>query len=396
MSTIAEMLVALGINTGPFTAGMAKAKGEMAGFAAEADASGKKASSSFNAIGMASIAVVGGVAAIGAGAVDMAAKYQESMTTIQINAHLGAGATAAIGTAIQTAAIGTEASSTTMANALGPVAGELQRITGGALTAAAATQVLTAAQNLSEASGTDLTTTVKSLTDLMLVYGQGTAAAAKDADLLQAAHAQLGVDVGTLSGQLQRLQPKLAGSGVDMKTLLGVARELEPTVGTGARAVLTMGTVLQAFTAPSKAAEKALSGLKVSLTDTSGKFIGFGPAITAINKGLANTTPVQKAAELQAIFGKNVGIVTALLKGGAAGLAANVKALTDNGTAAAAAALRGKELGDQIGTLKATVATALTALGGALLPTINQIAEAILPVVNRRPPSLRSSGAWRR
>ena len=382
MATVGEMLVALGINTGPFTAGLAKAQGELRGFAAEADATGGRASSALQNVGIASLVVVGGVAAIGAGAVDMAAKYQEAMTTVQINAHLSETATQAIGTAIAQTAIGTEASSTTMAAALGPVAGELQRIAGGTLTAAAATQVLTAAQDLSEASTTDLTTTVKSLTDLMLVYHQGTDAAAADADLLQAAHAQLGVGVDVLSGQLQRLQPKLAGSGVDMATLLGVARELEPVVGTGQRAVLTMGTVLQAFSEPSASATKALGKIGVTLTDVHGKFIGFGPAITAINAALAKTGPAQKAAELQAIFGKNVGIVTALLKGGAAGIAANVKALTDQGTAAAAAALRSKELGDQLGTFRASAATAVTALGGALLPAVNQLMAAVLPVIN--------------
>ena len=329
MGDIATMLVALGINTGPFTAGLAEAQGKLTGFAAEADASGKKASSSMNGVGIASLAVVGGVAAIGAASVDMASKMQSSLTSIGVNAGLSAAQTAALGSAITQTALGTTSSANTMADALAPVAGELARVAGGHLTAAAASQTLAAAQNLAEASGTDLGTSVKSLTDLMLVYHQGTGAAATDSNLLEAAHAQLGIGVDVLSGQLQRMQPKLAGSGVDMGTLLGVARELEPVVGTGQRAVMTMSTVLQAFTAPSKAAEKALGAIGVSLTNAQGKFIGFGPAIGEINAALANTSPAQKAADLQAIFGKNVGIASALIKGGAAGIAANVRALAD-------------------------------------------------------------------
>ena len=102
MATVGEMLVALGINTGPFTAGLAKAKGELTGFAAEADASGKKASSSMNGIGIASLAVVGGVAAIGAASIKSASDFQASMTLVQTQA----GASAAEVQKMTTAVLG--------------------------------------------------------------------------------------------------------------------------------------------------------------------------------------------------------------------------------------------------------------------------------------------------
>jgi trimeric autotransporter adhesin len=86
MSVVSEMLVAIGVSTAPLTAGMATANAELRGFATEADATGKKASSSFNAVGMASLAVVGGVAAIGAESIKSATAFQSAMTLIQTQA----------------------------------------------------------------------------------------------------------------------------------------------------------------------------------------------------------------------------------------------------------------------------------------------------------------------
>ena len=193
MGDIATMLVALGINTGPFTAGLAEAQGKLTGFAGAAESTGSRATKALGGMGL---AVAGGVALIGAAAVDMASKFQGSLTTIEVAAHLPATAIAGIGTAITQAAIGTTTSADTMAAALGPVAGELEKVTGHVLTAADASSALAASQHLAEASGTDFTTSLKSITDLMLVYHQPLSAAASDTDLLAAAHEKMGFHAG--------------------------------------------------------------------------------------------------------------------------------------------------------------------------------------------------------
>ena len=43
-----------------------------------------------------------------------------------------------------------------------------------------------------------------------------------------AAHEKMGVGFDVLSAQLQRLQPKIAGSGVSLQDMLSVANEMEP------------------------------------------------------------------------------------------------------------------------------------------------------------------------
>jgi TP901 family phage tail tape measure protein len=382
MSTIGEMLVVLGVDTAPLTAGMAKAKGEMSGFA-----DSTKASSS--AVGVAGLAIVGAVAAIGTASVMQAAKFQTSMTTMANNANLPARAVTAISKAIQTAAIGTDSSANTMAAALAPVAGELARLQGGALTAASATQILTAAQNLHEGANIDLATSLKSITDLLLVYHLKTSDAASVSDSLFRAQAQLGISGDTLASMMQRLQPRIAGSGVSLNQLLGIVRELEPVVGTGSRAVMTVGTVLQRLLSPSATAGKALAALGVHLTDATGKFVGMPAAIDRINAALAHLPPttaagskeISKATLLYDLFGQQANVGAQLLKNGAAGITANTDALGKYQTAAQAAEKNSATLGDQVETLKAGVSTLLTAIGGALLPVLQRFTSAMMPIL---------------
>jgi TP901 family phage tail tape measure protein len=382
VSTIGEMLVVLGVDTAPLTAGMAKAKGEMSGFA-------DSTKSSSSAVGVAGLAIVGAVAAIGTASVMQAAKFQTSMTTMANNANLPARAVTAISKAIQTAAIGTDSSANTMAAALAPVAGELARLQGGALTAASATQILTAAQNLHEGANIDLATSLKSITDLLLVYHLKTSDAASVSDSLFRAQAQLGISGDTLASMMQRLQPRIAGSGVSLNQLLGIVRELEPVVGTGSRAVMTVGTVLQRLLSPSATAGKALAALGVHLTDATGKFVGMPAAIDRINAALAHLPPttaagskeISKATLLYDLFGQQANVGAQLLKNGAAGITANTDALGKYQTAAQAAEKNSATLGDQVETLKAGVSTLLTAIGGALLPVLQQFTSAMMPIL---------------
>ena len=166
--------------------------------------------------------------------------------------------------------------------------------------------------------------------------------------------------------------------------MLAITREMEPVVGTGQRAILKLGSVLQDFLSPSAGAQKILTGLHVSLRDASGQFIGFGPAVDRIGTALSGVhSPAQRAADLVAIFGKNANIAAVLLAEGSAGLAANQKALLDQGTAAAGAATRNLDLGQKFAIARATVLTMTDAIGGALLPALTGVANVVLPVINR-------------
>jgi TP901 family phage tail tape measure protein len=403
MSTVGEILVKIGVNSTALKTGLAAARGDLTAFGGSMGVAGAAAKDAEGKVGglggalgkiapaaqIAGGVVAGAVVGIGIEAVRSAETFQTSMTGIQNNLNLTGSQAQAMGQAIEQASLGTDSSANTMAAALVPVVGELNRVNRGGLDAVHATQQLTAAQNLHEASNTDLATSLKAITDLELVYHQGTSQAANDATLLFAAQSQLGIGTDTLAGMMQRLQPKLAGSGMGLKEVLATVRELEPVVGTGTRAITTVGTVLTGLTSPSTTAQKALATLGVSLTDAHGKFVGMPTAIDVLQGALAklpDTTAkgskeISKATLLYDLFGKQAQVGAALIKGGAAGIAANADALLRNGTAAQAAERNSKTLADQEETLKATMSTMATTLGSAIIPALSQLASAVLPIV---------------
>ena len=400
MATVGELLVKIGVNSTALKTGLAAARGDLAAFGTGVGGVAKDAENKIGGIGgaiskIAPIAQIGGglvagaVAGIGIGAVRSAETFQTGMATIQNQLNLSGTQAKAYQDAIVQASLGTDSSANTMVAALAPVAGEMNRLNKGGLDAAHAEQVLSAAQNLHEASNTDLGTSVKSLTDLMLVYHQGTSQGAADSNLLFQAQSQLGIPVDTFSGMLQRLQPKLAGSNMSLQQVLGTVRMLEPVVGTGTRAITTVGTVLTGLTAPSATAQKALASVGVSLTDAHGKFIGLPAAIDAIKSAYdrlpesvaKGSKEVSKATLLYDLFGKQAQVGAALLKGGSAGIKASTDALAANGTAAQAAQRNSKTLADQEETLKATMSTMATTLGTAIIPALSSLASAVLPIV---------------
>lgn len=386
MATVGELLVRIGLNTAPLTAGMAKARGELATLEGTTRATSAGISRS---VGIAGAAVAGGVAVIGIEAIRSAEQFQASMTTVQNNLNLSGSAAKAMGDAVTQASLGTDTSANTMATALGPVAGELARVQGGALSAAAATQVLTAAQNLHEGANIGVDASLKDIADTLLVYHRTAADAASVSDVFFEAQAQLGLGTDQVAGALQKLEPRLAGTGIGFEDTMALVREMTPIVGTGARALTQVGTVLQSLTAPTSTAQKALAGLGVTLVDAQGKFIGVGPALDRIHAAMDRLPPIaargSKALSQQTLlydlFGKQSQIGAALVRGGTNALNANAAALGATGTASQAAERNSKTLADQEETLKATISTTATILGTALIPAINAAMQAVLPIV---------------
>ncbi len=381
--------------------------------------------------GLLGAGVAAGVAAFFGVAVHSAMQFQDAMTQIQVNSNLTDAAIQQLGSTIDATAIGTTASANDMAAALAPVAGELQRVAGGSLTAQATTDALSAAQNLAASSGGQLTSSLKGITDLLLVYHENTSSAASVADNLFRAHTQLGISTDRLAMMLQRLQPRIAGSGVDMKTLLAIMTAMTPVVGTGARSIMQTGMVLQQLANPTAAAQKALQTLGVTLVDSSGKFVGFNSAIDQLHaaymklpstvagsaaatrlladqhqlaadkaavqtKGLraqeaalksqiltlqASGAALTQATFLQAIFGRSSEIGAALIQGGSAAIQGYVDQLNNQMTAQEAAIKMDNTLHGQLTLIAKAIETATTSIGMALVPGLQAINMHLIPVV---------------
>ena len=339
-------------------------------------------SSSLTAFGIAGLATFGLIVGFFGMAIDSAAKYQSALTMVGINANLTAAQEEVMGRAIERASWGTRSSAVDMAKALAPIAGELARIQGGALDAASAVQVLTAAQDLATSSDSTLGASVKTITNLLLVYHLKAKDAADIATTLYEAHAQLGMDVDTLAGTLQKLQPRIAGSGIDMQHLLGIVREITPTVGSGTRALNQVGNILQLLQSPTGNAAKEMEKLGISIKDASGNFIGYGPELDKLKAAYDKlSTQAEKAAFLTAMFGRQAAVGKVLVEGGSAAINANTLALLANGTASDAASKVMADANEQIALLPKTFGDISTAVGMVLLPAFNRMLTSVLPIV---------------
>lgn len=83
MATIGELLVLLGVNSAPLTAGLAKSDAELKGFGSSVSKTSSSAAAGFHAIGIASLAVSGGLIAFGAVAAKQASAFQSAMELIR-------------------------------------------------------------------------------------------------------------------------------------------------------------------------------------------------------------------------------------------------------------------------------------------------------------------------
>src|ERR1035437_6834227 len=338
--------------------------------------------SAMRTVGVIGLGVFTAIAGFFAMAEKAAAAFQSALTNVQNTANLTDAQTKALGKTLTVLAIGTTSSAVDMANALAPIAGEFQLITGHAINAADATSLLTAAQNLYVDKSVDLTAGTKEIVDLLRTYKLGAADAAAVTDALVQGSDLLGIGVETVAGSFTKLQPKIAGSGLSMQQLLGVVVEMGPAVGTGSRALMQVGTLIHALIVPSKAAATALTDIGVSLYDSQGNYIGAEAAIQKISVAYnALGTEAQKAALLQSIFGAQAGIAATLIAGGSAGLAKATAELEANGTAAQKAALKMQDADVQMSLLPKTMSDISTAIGMVLLPGLNRILSAILPVI---------------
>jgi TP901 family phage tail tape measure protein len=311
-----------------------------------------------------------------------AVALQSALTNVGNTANLTSAQTDALGKTLVRLAIGTTSTATNMANALSPIVGELQLLTGHAVDAADATSLLTAAQNLYVVKSIPLTTATKEIVDLLRTYKLGVSDAATVSDALIQGSDLLGIGVDQVASSFTRLQPKIAGSGLDMQQFLGIVVEMGPAVGTGSRALMQVGTLIHALIVPSKAAAAALKDIGVSLYDAKGNYIGAEAAIQKISVAYNKLgTQAQKTALLQSLFGAQAGIAATLIAGGAAGINKATAEMEANGTAAEKAALKMQDAQEQMALLPKTLSDISTAIGMVLLPGLNRLLSAILPVI---------------
>lgn len=239
--------------------------------------------------GLGGVAKVALAAVVGMGVmgVKSALAYQQGLATLAGHAGITIAAATKIGNAFLGTAGTTTFSAKQMLDAFGPVSGEFSNAEGHALNASQALKVMHASMDLAEASGENLTSTTKTLADVMLPFHINTKQAANAGNVLWNTSRLLGVKVTDLGTQFQRLTPYVAGSGMSLQQMSGLMVELSHSLGSGRMATRQAGRAIQQLIDPSTTANKALAAMGVQLFNANGKFIGMPAAINALHSGLS-------------------------------------------------------------------------------------------------------------
>jgi len=245
------------------------------------------------AMGHLAVAAAAGAAALvlvdyGKKALDAAKNYQEATTSMQV--HSGMSASAA--TKLANAMLATGGSSTFSANqmmaAFAPVSGEFRKLNGSAISTSSAMQIMSAAEDLAEASGGNLSDTTKTLADVMTTFHLSTQKANSTADALWNTSTRLGVPISEVGQDLERMRARMGVTNMTIQQQLGLMTELSSVLGKGRVAMRMAGRAMQEIIDPSTASQKAMADLGIEVDNSKGQFEGMtkflGQAKAAFDK----------------------------------------------------------------------------------------------------------------
>lgn len=398
----------------------------------EIEGKGKKLGAAMSEIGKVSLMAFGaGAVAVGTEALKMGSEFQIATNKMAGEAGIPVAAAQKIGQAFLATAGSTTFSAAQMMGAIGPIAGEIENLTGHTLTSADSMKILKGSMDLAEASGEPLKDVTKSLVDVMLPFHMKLSQSSDAANILWNTQRSLGVSTSDLSKTYQRLVPRVAGSGMSLQQMSGFVVELSHSLGGGRQALRTAGTAIQGLVSPSSTANKALAAMGIQLFDSHGKFIGMGPAIAKMKTGLASlpgaaggvaaaqkivaltteqatlkgevqtkavkaqekaiagqlpslklqATAFTKSSAMQAIFGRSANGMLAVIAGGSSVYDKYTKSVGKAGEVQSAAEKNAATLEGEQKKLKSTVEDLGTSLGTMLVPQIQKVINVGLGIV---------------
>lgn len=149
--------------------------------------------------------------------------------------------------------------------------------------------------NLAAASGADLATTSDIVTDALTAFGMSASESTHFADILAAASSNANTNVEMMGETFKYVAP-LAGSlgysAEDTATAIGLMANAGIK---GSQAGTSLRSIMTRLAKPTEDAEKAMSALGLSITDSSGQMKPFSEIIGDMRKGFSGLTEDQKA-----------------------------------------------------------------------------------------------------
>ena len=325
--------------------------------------------------------------AVGLGIVAVASlKASEGVTSSEVALSHAAGISAAAGKAIGDSFLDTafksEFSGKEMIKAYAGVAGQLKETEGHALSNAEATQFMTAAQNLAEASGGELNSTTEALSKTMQAFGMSTQEAGKGTDILYSASNATNMSVEALAGQLAKMKSKLGDQSGSLGQLAGELVAFTKAGITGRTSTSDLSTSLSTLQGKSTATTEEIAKLGIHVDNEHGKFIGLGGVVDQLAPKFDKMSGAQKHAAAEALFGKAAAEgMLAVIKQGPGAFEAQTKAVEKQGTAQKAATAQGETLHGELKTLSSGVNDLAVMLGQKLEPVMTKAVAGVVKFV---------------
>lgn len=330
------------------------------------------------AAGILSVAIV---AAAGASVV-LASSYEDAIVNLQNFGDVGEEEANRVGDALLEMGSNSEFSAQQLMNALVPVSGRLEVLTGHVLSVADAEKLMASASDLAEASQSDLGTATGSLVGVLQAYGMGLGDAARASDVLFNTSRFTGIEIGTLASQVELMHARLGAASPSLEDLGALMIDLTAHGIEGSRAMRAVTSAVGNLIHPSAEAQATIKSLGLTVFDAEGKFVGIQSILTQLGPIFQNMTAQQRAQAESMLFGAQAGsMLDGVLVSGADAFEKYAGMASEAGTASAAAARDEETLSVQLEILKNDLVATATEIGQKFLPAVSLIVSGLRPML---------------
>jgi TP901 family phage tail tape measure protein len=247
---------------------------------------------------------------------------------------------------------------------------------------------------LAEATGTEIPVAAKALSNAMNVYGLTAEEAEHGADIITSALNESSSDIHDFVAGMRTLGPVAAAMGIDMDSAAAAVASFTNFGLRGADAGVSLARGISLAARPTDDARAKMEELGITVFDTQGKFIGFGPLFDMLREKMGNLSDEAREEALAMIFGAEAADVMALAVEHGADEYERILGVTkEYGTAAAAAETRMDNLAGDVERLRGSLQT-LRIQGfetiNPALRTMTQFMERLVDVMIDAPPAFKA------
>lgn len=372
-----------------YIAGMKAAQKETAGLAATAQASAAKQSAAWKSVGNAAGIIALGTGAVAAGAVAMAARFDQAMSNVQAATHESAGNMDRLRQAALDAGERTVFSATESAAAIENLA------KAGVSTNDILRGGLNGALNLAAAGGIEVGEAAEYAASAMTQFELNGRDVPHIADLLAAAAGKAQGDVGDLGFALKQSGLVASQMGISIEEATGTLGAFASAGLIGSDAGTSFRTMLLRLANPTDESAALMQELGINAYDAQGNFRGLRELAGELQVAFRGQSQETRNAAMATIFGSDaIRAANVLYRNGEAGITRWTRKVNDSGYAAETAATRMDNLAGDFERLMGSLETALIGTGeGAQGPLrdLVQNLDGLLSGFNDLPPEVKST-----